>query len=103
MPDYNNIQTYGQTPKYIVRGHNDDLLAIMFCEIKIWRGTKEDWWTPKDYIRLTEVESIDIQKSYKKIIQKATVKFPRGTVVGQRISDTKKDEKVFRIDIISSH
>ena len=94
MPDYNNIQTYGQTPKYIVRGHNDDLLAIMFCEIKIWRATKEDWWTPKDYIRLTEVESIDIQKSYKKIIQKATVKFPRGTVVGQRISDTKKDEKV---------
>ena len=94
MADYSNIQTYGFTPKYIVRGHEDDQLAIMFCEIKIWSATKEDWWTPKDYIRLTEVESIDIQKSYKKIIQKATVKFPRGTVVGQRINDTKKDETV---------
>ena len=94
MADYDNIQTYGQTPKYIVRGHEDDQLAIMFCEIKIWGATKEDWWTPKNYIRLTEVESIDIQKSYKKIIQKATVKFPRGTVVGQRINDTGEDETV---------
>lgn len=92
MADYSNIQTYGQTPKYITRQSEDDQLAIMFCDIRVWTADGTNWFEQKNYIRLTEVESIDIEKSYKKIIQKATVKFPRGTVVGHRIS--KEDSEI---------
>lgn len=92
MADYSNIQTYGQKPKYITRQSEDDQLAIMFCDIRVWTADKTNWFKQNNYIRLTEVESIDIDKSYKKIIQKATVKFPRGTVVGYRIK--KEDSEI---------
>lgn len=92
----NYIQTYSteNPPVHKVRTADDDRVAILFCEILIWRNKMKDkdtpdWWTIDKPLRFTECESVEISKSYKKLISTATIKFPRGMVVGQRIKDSK--------------
>lgn len=72
----------GDTPIHKARTSEDDRLAILFCEILVWNATEKDWWTvPENACRITEVQSIEINKTYKKCIQTAKVIFPRGSVM----------------------
>jgi hypothetical protein len=63
---------------------------ILVCLIKIWKiedikNAKDD---PKreNTLLISEVENIEIEDTYKKLITKASVKFPRGTVVKKTIT-----------------
>lgn len=87
LKGYHQTYSASDAPSYTKRLYTDDQVLIPFVEIKIWQpkksGGSPDWWTVEkgQYLRLTEVSSVDIDKSYKEIIQKATFVIPRGSVV----------------------
>lgn len=65
-------------------------------------------WTPKDkkkpngdiegsVLRICEVEEVEIEESYKKLIGTASVRFPRGTIVRRTVTNrTEQDEEAFK-------
>lgn len=60
---------------------------ILICLIQIW-DKKDGFMTPpKNCLEIAEVESIEIVDNYKQLINKASVKFPRGTVI-RKTSET---------------
>lgn len=66
---------------------------ILVCLIKIWtpqdpKNTAEE---PEDALFITEVENIEIDDSYRKLINTASVKFPPGTIIKKTV--TAEDEK----------
>lgn len=78
------LQPYAETPKYTYHGAADDRLAILVCRIKVWRPKGKAWFdipTGDDCLVIREVESIEITNSYKELISKAVLRFPRGTIV----------------------
>lgn len=55
---------------------------ILICLIQIWDNDKEHFMVPpEDCLTIAEVESIEVSDNYKQLINKASVKFPRGTVI----------------------
>lgn len=72
----------------------EDKLAILVCQIKIWQAKGHDWFnipSVDQCLTIRECESIEIANSSKELINKAVVKFPRGTVIHQ---SSKKNEEV---------
>lgn len=72
---------------------------ILICLIEIWTPqNKKDPNGPdngdKKYI--CEVEEVEIEESFKKLISTASVRFPRGTVVRQTITATEEDAALFK-------
>ena len=71
-------------------------------------------WTPKDkkkpngdvsgdIMRICEVEDVQIEESFKKLIGTASVRFPRGTIVRKTITArTAEEEKDFQKITIST-
>ncbi len=65
-------------------------------------------WTPKDkkkpngevegsIMRICEVEDVQIEESFKKLIGTASVRFPRGTIIRQTVAgETEEDKEAFR-------
>lgn len=65
-------------------------------------------WTPKDrkkpngeaeggVVRICEVEDVQIEESFKKLISTASVRFPRGTIIRQTIAgETEEDKQAFK-------
>lgn len=66
----------------------------MICLIKIWtpKDPKKPMEVPNDAMLITEVENIEIEESYKKLISTASVKFPRGTVIRKTITTYNAEE-----------
>lgn len=62
---------------------------ILISMIKVWTPTdvKNISNEPKDALTITEVGSISISESYKKLIGEASVQFPRGTVVRKTVTE----------------
>lgn len=88
-PTLFQYQDYAETPKYVNHNYKDDLLAILACQIKIWAPQGKEWFnipsvTANECLVIREVSSIEITDSYKDLIGKAVVKFPRGTVIEKR-------------------
>jgi hypothetical protein len=56
---------------------------ILICLIKIWesKDPKRPMDNPDSPLLITEVERIEIEDSYRKLINTATVRFPIGTVI----------------------
>lgn len=78
------LQPYAATPKYTARKVADDRLAILVCRIKVWKAKDKKWFdipTGDNCLVIREVESIEISNSYKELISKAVIRFPRGTIV----------------------
>lgn len=78
------LQPYAQTPKYTKHEAADDRLAILVCRIKVWKPKDKKWFdipTGDNCLIIREVESIEINNSYKELISKAVLHFPRGTIV----------------------
>lgn len=72
----------------------EDKLKILVCQIKVWdiKDPKKPTDGPTDdCITLNEVESIEIVESFKKLINTATVKFPRGTMIKKTITELNQD------------
>lgn len=91
------LQPYNATAaNYKYHSPSDDKLAILVCRIRTWHATAPNWFTPHDSddscMTIRECESIEVTNSYKELISKAVVKFPRGTVVSRRFPNgTLKD------------
>lgn len=66
---------------------------ILMCLIQIWdmENPQSPMAEPKKSILITEVENIEIEESYRKLIGTASVKFPRGTVIKRTITQATSD------------
>lgn len=104
------LQSYAKTPQYVKHTADDDRLAILVCRIKIWQAEAPNWFNIPDdsqCLVIREVESIEINNSYKELLSKAVLKFPRGTVVEKRVKSNQavaedsgnSDDKVKAQDI----
>ena len=63
-----------------------DDLAILVCQIKVWNVIAPNWWdipSIHNCLYLHEVESIEITESYKELVGKCVLRFPRGTIVSK--------------------
>ena len=62
---------------------------ILICLIQIWDlvDPKKPMEEPTSPRLITEVEQIEIEESYRKLIGTASVKFPRGTVIKKTITE----------------
>lgn len=81
------LQPYAKTPAYTKHGAADDRVAILVCRIKTWKPNGKNWFdipVGDDCLVIRECESIEINSSYKELISKAVIKFPRGTIVEKR-------------------
>ena len=61
---------------------------VLICLIEIWelQDKKKPMEEPSSPLLIAEVEEIQIEESYRKLIGEATVKFPRGTVIKKTIT-----------------
>lgn len=78
------LHPFAETPKYTYHGAADDRLAILVCRIKVWKPKNNKWFdipTGDNCLVIRECESIEITNSYKELISKAVLRFPRGTIV----------------------
>ena len=78
------LQPYAETPRYTYHGAADDRVAILVCRIKTWKPKDKNWFdipTGDNCLVIRECESIEITNSYKELISKAVICFPRGTIV----------------------
>lgn len=83
-PDIVQKIDYTLTPQYYEHKAYEDKLAILVCQIKIWKANGIDWFSipsASQCLTIRECESIEISDSSKELINKATVRFPRGTVI----------------------
>lgn len=93
-PDIVQRIEYTSDPKYYEHKAYEDKLAMLVCQIKIWQAKGTDWFSIPDAnqcLTIRECESIEISDSAKELINKATVRFPRGTVINL---SSKKDKTV---------
>ena len=93
-PDIVQKIDYTLTPQYYEHTAYEDKLAILVCQIKIWKANGTDWFSipsANQCLTIRECESIEISDSSKELINKATVRFPRGTVISL---SSKKDKNV---------
>lgn len=76
---------------------------ILICLIQVW--TPKDPKNPTEESAnprlITEVEEIEIEDSYRKLIGTATVKFPRGTVIKKTVTELNGQE-VANANIVSA-
>ena len=77
---------YTLEPSYVDHQSYEDKLAILVCQIKIWRAKDRKWFdipNAADCLTIRECSSIEVTDSSKELINKAVVKFARGTVISQ--------------------
>lgn len=83
-PDLVQQIEYTLSPEYHMHEAYEDKLAILVCQIKIWKAKGNDWFSipsANQCLTIRECESIEVSDSAKNLINKAVVKFPRGTVI----------------------
>lgn len=73
-------------PDYIQHGADYDLVNILACQVRVWSASSDNWFDPKAGTKYTEVESIEIHKSYKELISTATLRIPRGAMVAKSVT-----------------
>ena len=93
-PDKVQEVEYTLTPKYYSHKAYEDKLAILVCQIKIWKAEGNKWFSipsANQCLTIRECESIEVSDSAKNLINKAVVRFLRGTVIQQ---SSKKEKEV---------
>lgn len=86
LEENGQVVTYTREPKYVHHKYYEDKLAILVCQIKIWKAKGTDWFKiPKtnECLTIRECESVEIADSAKDLVNKAVIKFPRGTVINK--------------------
>lgn len=85
---------YTTEPKYYKHEAHEDKLAILVSQIKIWQPKGHDWFnipSADNCLVIKECESVEVTDSAKDLINKAVVRFPRGTMIN---ASSKKSSKV---------
>lgn len=98
-PDLVQQIEYTLSPEYHMHEAYEDKLAILVCQIKIWKAKGNDWFsipTANQCLTIRECESIEVSDSAKNLINKAVVRFPRGTVISL---SSHKDKSVVTGDL----
>ncbi|MDR1341517.1 MAG: hypothetical protein LBK58_15920 [Prevotellaceae bacterium] len=74
--------------------NNQPDFQILICLIQIWKleDPKNPMETPPHPKLIAEVEEIEIEDSYRKLIGTASVKFPRGTVIKETVTEVNRDK-----------
>jgi len=83
-PTLTQRQSFQDTPKYTKHAPKEDQLAILVCQIKIWKPKGNDWFSipaADSCLTIRECESIEVSDSARELVNKAVVRFPRGTVI----------------------
>lgn len=80
-----------------VKGQPSFHILISLIEIWDMKDPKKPMAEPKSPLRITEVESIQIDDSYRKLIGTASVKFPRGTVIKKTITTLNERENANKV------
>lgn len=78
------IQGYslrGDEVEYKYHGYQYDKVAVLACQIKVWDSQGPEWYDNSGAKVFSEVESVEVFTSYKKLIGTATIRIPRGAVV----------------------
>ncbi len=67
---------------------------ILICMIEVWQPQEGDIMTvdTNSLMTLTEVERLEIEESYQKLVGTASVKFPRGTIVRKTVTSENETE-----------
>ena len=73
---------------------NQPSFQILICLIKIGtpKDPKKPMDVPSDAMMISEVEEIEIEESYKKLIGTASVRFPRGTIIRKTVDQFNEEE-----------
>lgn len=98
-PDLVQQIEYTLSPEYHMHEAYEDKLAILVCQIKIWKAKGNDWFSipsANQCLTIRECESIEVSDSAKNLINKAVVRFPRGTVISL---SSHKDKSVVTGDL----
>lgn len=98
-PDLVQQIEYTLSPEYHMHEAYEDKLAILVCQIKIWQAKGNDWFSipsANQCLTIRECESIEVSDSAKNLINKAVVRFPRGTVISL---SSHKDKSVVTGDL----
>lgn len=80
-----------------VKGQPSFHILISLIEIWDMKDPKKPMAEPESPLRITEVESIQIDDSYRKLIGTASVKFPRGTVIKKTITTLNEQENADKV------
>ena len=80
-----------------VKGQPSFHILISLIEIWDMKDPKKPMAEPESPLRITEVESIQIDDSYRKLIGTASVKFPRGTVIKKTITTLNEQENANKV------
>lgn len=77
-----------------INNENQPGFQILICLIKIWTPAdpKKPMDVPDNVTLISEVEEIEIDESYSKLIGTASVRFPRGTVIRQTVTQYNQEE-----------
>lgn len=78
---------------YTYHEPSEDVIMIPLCQIYVWEAKQDDASSNKGVI-FTEVESVEITDSYKELVSIATIKIPRGSVIGKTMGTDDIDKKV---------
>lgn len=78
----------------MARNDSQPSYQVLICLIEIWdlQDPKKPMEEPSSPLLIAEVESLQIEDSYRKLIGEASVKFPRGTVIKKTITQINGEE-----------
>jgi hypothetical protein len=89
------IQNYTHNPRYIKHGYDEDLLYVLVCQIRVWKAAAPEWFdVPQNCTLITEVEEIEINESYKELVNGAVVRLPKGAVIYETIDNKGVDDDI---------
>ena len=86
---------YTYEPEYQEHGYKEDVLNVLVCQIKVWKATSPNWFdVPDKCTIITEVEEIEIQETYKELINGAVIRLPKGSIINETIQNKGVDDSV---------
>ena len=89
------LQTYTHNPRYIRHGYDEDVLYVLVCQIRVWKAAAPNWFdTPQNCTLVTEVEEIEINESYKELVNGAVIRLPKGAVIYETIDNKGVNDNV---------
>lgn len=88
-------QQYTHTPKYKKYAYDKDVLNVLVCQIRVWKATAPNWFeVPEKCTIVTEVEEIEINETYKELINGAVIRLPKGAIISESITNKGVDDEV---------
>lgn len=71
-----------------------ELIHVMVCQIYVWSAKQSDNTVGPAGTLFTEVSNVEINQSYKNLVDTATVEIPRGAIISKTIVTDNTDKEV---------